>query len=160
MKQLDIHTTIKVYSPDELSAEEQQLVEAAKEATTRSYAPYSHFHVGAAALLANGEIISGTNQENAAYPSGICAERTTLFYANSQHPQQAVKALAIAARTSEGHWTETPISPCGACRQVMTETENRYEKPMKVLLCSAQEVFVIESAKDLLPVSFGSEDLK
>ena len=160
MKQLDIHTTIKIYSPDELSAEEQQLVEAAKEATTRSYAPYSHFHVGAAALLANGEIISGTNQENAAYPSGICAERTTLFYANSQYPQQAVKALAIAARTSEGHWTETPISPCGACRQVMTETENRYEKPMKVLLCNAQEVFVIESAKDLLPVSFGSEDLK
>lgn len=160
MKQLDIHTTIKIYSPDELSAEEQQLVEAAKKATTRSYAPYSHFHVGAAALLANGEIISGTNQENAAYPSGICAERTTLFYANSQHPQQAVKALAIAARTSEGHWTEIPISPCGACRQVMTETENRYEKPMKVLLCSAQEVFVIESAKDLLPVSFGSEDLK
>ena len=160
MKQLDIHTTIKIYSPDELSAEEQQLVEAAKEATTRSYAPYSHFHVGAAALLANGEIISGTNQENAAYPSGICAERTTLFYANSQHPQQAVKALAIAARTSEGHWTETPISPCGACRQVMTETENRFGKPMKVLLCSAQEVFVIESAKDLLPVSFGREDLK
>ena len=160
MKQLNIHTTIKIYSPDELSAEEQQLVEAAKEATTRSYAPYSHFHVGAAALLANGEIISGTNQENAAYPSGICAERTTLFYANSQHPQEAVKALAIAARTSEGHWTETPISPCGACRQVMTETENRFGKPMKVLLCSAQEVFVIESAKDLLPVSFGSEDLK
>lgn len=160
MKQLDIHTTIKIYSPDELSAEEQQLVEVAKKATTRSYAPYSHFHVGAAALLANGEIISGTNQENAAYPSGICAERTTLFYANSQHPQQAVKALAIAARTSEGHWTETPISPCGACRQVMTETENRFGKPMKVLLCSAQEVFVIESAKDLLPVSFGSEDLK
>ena len=160
MKQLDIHTTIKIYSPDELSAEEQQLVEAAKKATTRSYAPYSHFHVGAAALLANGEIISGTNQENAAYPSGICAERTTLFYANSQHPQEAVKALAIAARTSEGHWTETPISPCGACRQVMTETENRFGKPMKVLLCSAQEVFVIESAKDLLPVSFSSEDLK
>lgn len=160
MKQLDIHTTIKIYSPDELSAEEQQLVEAAKEATTRSYAPYSHFHVGAAALLANGEIISGTNQENAAYPSGICAERTTLFYANSQHPQQAVKALAIAARTSEGHWTETPISPCGACRQVMTETENRFGKPMKVLLCSTRGVFVIESAKDLLPVSFGSEDLK
>ena len=160
MKQLDIHTTIKIYSPDELSAEEQQLVEAAKKATTRSYAPYSHFHVGAAALLANGEIISGTNQENAAYPSGICAERTPLFYANSQHPQQAVKALAIAARTSEGHWTETPISPCGACRQVMPETENRFGKPMKVLLCSAQEVFVIESAKDLLPVSFGSEDLK
>lgn len=160
MKQLDIHTTIKIYSPDELSAEEQQLVEAAKEATTRSYAPYSHFHVGAAALLANGEIVSGTNQENAAYPSGICAERTTLFYANSQYPEQAVKALAIAARTSDGHWTDTPISPCGACRQVMTETESRFGKPMKVLLCSDKEVFLIESAKDLLPVSFGSEDLK
>ena len=141
MKQLDIHTTIKVYSTDELSAEEQQLVTAAKEATARSYAPYSHFHVGAAALLANGVIVTGTNQENAAYPSGICAERTT-------------------ARTSEGHWVETPISPCGACRQVMTETESRFGNPMKVLLCSAEEVFVIESAKDLLPVSFGSEDLK
>lgn len=160
MKQLDIHTTIKVYSFDELSAEEQQLVEAAKEATTRSYAPYSHFHVGAAALLANGVIVTGTNQENAAYPSGICAERTTLFYANSQYPEQAVKALAIAARTSDGLWTETPISPCGACRQVMAETENRFGKPMKVLLCSAEEVFLIESSKDLLPVSFGSEDLK
>ena len=160
MKQLVIHTTIKVYSTDELSTEEQQLVTAAKEATARSYAPYSHFHVGAAVLLANGVIVTGTNQENAAYPSGICAERTTLFYANSQYPDQAVKALAITARTSEGHWVETPISPCGACRQVMTETESRFGNPMKVLLCSAEEVFVIESAKDLLPVSFGSEDLK
>ena len=160
MKELNIRIAIKIYEYEELNHDDRELMDAACEATKRSYAPYSHFSVGAAARLADQTIVTGSNQENAAYPSGLCAERTTLFYANSQHPQQAVKALAIAARTSEGHWTETPISPCGACRQVMTETENRFGKPMKVLLCSAQEVFVIESAKDLLPVSFGSEDLK
>ena len=160
MRTLTIETPIKVYTYHELSAEEQKLTESALEATHRSYAPYSNFHVGAAVLLENDVIVTGTNQENVAYPSGLCAERTALFYANSQYPDQAVKALAIAARTSEGHWVETPISPCGACRQVMTETENRFGEPMKVLLCSADEVFVIESAKDLLPVSFGSEDLK
>ena len=154
MKQLDIHTTIKVYSTDELSTEEQQLVAKAKEATARSYAPYSHFHVGASALLANGVIVTGTNQENAAYPSGICAERTTLFYANSQYPEVAVKALAIVARDVDGVTNRYVISPCGACRQVMVETEKRFGKPIKVLLCGAEEVYVAESAASLLPLSF------
>ena len=160
MKEKKIEIAYRIYAIDELDAADSELMQAAIEATHRSYAPYSNFHVGAAVRLADGTIVTGNNQENVAYPSGLCAERTALFYAHSQYPEVAVKALAIAARTSEGHWTETPISPCGACRQVMTETENRYEKPMKVLLCSAQEVFVIESAKDLLPVSFSSEDLK
>jgi cytidine deaminase len=154
MKTIDIRISIQAVTLNELSGEEQQLVEAARQATLRSYAPYSHFSVGAAALLANGVIVTGTNQENAAYPSGICAERTTLFYANSQYPDQAVKALAIAARDSEGNEANPPISPCGACRQVMLETENRFGKPMQVLLASAEEVIVVERASALLPLAF------
>ena len=121
MKELKIEIHIRSYAYEELSEEERRLVDAAKEATARSYAPYSRFHVGAAALLANGIIVSGSNQENAAYPSGTCAERTTLFYANSQYPDQPVKALAIAARNASG-FLDSPIPPCGACRQVLLET--------------------------------------
>ena len=160
MKTIDIHIALQALDLNELSSEEQQLVEAARQATLRSYAPYSHFSVGAAALLENGTIVTGTNQENAAYPSGICAERTTLFYANSQYPDQAVKALAIAARNSEGNEVNPPISPCGACRQVMVETESRYGKAMKVMLCGAEQVYIVNSATDLLPLSFGSDHLK
>lgn len=160
MKIIDIRISIQAVTLNELSGEEQQLVEAARQATLRSYAPYSHFSVGAAALLDNGIIVTGTNQENAAYPSGICAERTTLFYANSQYPDQAVKALAIAACDSEGNEVNPPISPCGACRQVMLETENRFGEPMQVLLCGDKQIFKTDSAKDLLPLSFGSEQLK
>ena len=122
MKDLTITSVIKVYEYDELNDADRALLDDAIEATRRSYAPYSHFSVGAAALLANGVIVTGTNQENAAYPSGLCAERTTLFYANSQYPDQAVKTLAIAART-EKDFIDTPIPPCGACRQVILETE-------------------------------------
>ena len=99
MKDLTITSVIKVYEYDELNDTDRALLDDAIEATRRSYAPYSHFSVGAAALLANGVVVTGTNQENAAYPSGLCAERTTLFYANSQYPDQAVVTLAIAART-------------------------------------------------------------
>ena len=116
MKELKIEIRIRSCAYEELSEEERRLIDAAKEATARSYAPYSRFHVGAAALLANGIIVSGSNQENAAYPSGTCAERTTLFYANSQYPDQPVKALAIAARNASG-FLDSPIPPCGACRQ-------------------------------------------
>lgn len=156
MKEKDIHISLKAFAMNELPVEEQQLVEAARQATLRSYAPYSHFSVGAAALLENGIIVTGTNQENVAYPSGICAERTTLFYANSQYPDVPVKALAIAARNEKGEANPTPISPCGACRQVMLETEKRFGIPMKVLLDGTDEVFVLESARDLLPVAFDS----
>ena len=154
MKQLDIHTTIKVCSTDELSAEEQQLLAKAKEATARSYAPYSHFRVGASVQLEDGTIVTGTNQENAAYPSGLCAERTALFYANSQYPDQVVTALAIASRTENGTLCQSTISPCGACRQVMVETEKRFGKPIKILLCGTEEVYIAESAQCLLPLSF------
>ena len=129
-----VHIILK--EEKELNEEELQLVKAAKEATFRSYAPYSHFHVGAAALLNNDEIITGSNQENCAYPSGLCAERTTLFYANSRYPDVPVKR------------------PCGACRQVMTETEHRFGVPMQVMLYGTEGIYFIESARDLLPVVF------
>lgn len=149
MKERRIEISYKVYAINELDAQDNNLVKAAIEATQRSYAPYSNFHVGAAALLENGVIVTGTNQENVAYPSGLCAERTTLFYANSQYPDAAVKTLAIATCDSENI-----LSPCGACRQVMAETEKRYGKPMRILLCGKTEVYVVESAADLLPFTF------
>ena len=117
MKELKIEIGIRAFRYEELEELDRKLIDAAKEATNRSYAPYSHFSVGAAALLANGTIVTGSNQENAAYPSGTCAERTTLFYANSQYPDQPVMTLAIAARSESGY-LESPIPPCGACRQV------------------------------------------
>ena len=154
MRTLTIETPIKVYTYHELSAEEQKLTESALEATHRSYAPYSNFHVGAAVLLENDVIVTGTNQENVAYPSGLCAERTALFYANSQYPDVAIKALAIVGCSQHEGTNHTPISPCGACRQVMIETEKRFGKPIKLLLCGAEEVYVCESASSLLPLSF------
>lgn len=156
MKEYQQIICIKTYSWNELSEEEKTLVDFARQATNRSYAPYSHFHVGAAIGLANGVIVTGTNQENAAYPSGMCAERTALFYANSQYPDQAIKAIAIAARTDEG-FTEKPITPCGACRQVLLETENRYGSHIRIYLYGTREIQVIESAGSLLPLSFDGE---
>lgn len=153
MKELTLTTLVRIYQYDELSAEDQRLIDTAKEATQRSYAPYSQFAVGAAALLDDGTIVSGTNQENAAYPSGICAERTTLFYANSQYPNRAIKTLAIAAQTG-GDFLQTPISPCGSCRQVMAETEKRFRQPLRILLYGKQGIYEIESVAGLLPLSF------
>lgn len=159
MKDLTIQAVIKVYQYNELSEEDRRLIDMAKEATKRSYAPYSKFSVGAAALLANGEIVTGTNQENAAYPSGLCAERTTLFYANSQYPDQAVKTLAIAART-ENDFLDSPIPPCGACRQVILETEKRYNQPIRILLYGKENIYLIEGIEDLLPLSFSKKDME
>lgn len=154
MKEQIIELSYRIYALDELPEESRKLVDAALEATQRSYAPYSHFYVGAAVMLDNGIIVTGNNQENVAFPSGLCAERTALFYANAQYPEVPVKALAIVARDSSGKVTETPISPCGACRQVMLETENRFGKPMQILLASAEEVIVVERASALLPLAF------
>lgn len=158
MKEVKIEICIRALQYEELNETDRKLIDMAKEATSRSYAPYSHFSVGAAALLENGKIITGTNQENAAYPSGICAERTVLFYANSEYPDQAVGTLAIAARSQSGY-LERPIPPCGACRQVLLETEQRYGKPMRILLYSKNEIYLVNGTKDLLPLSFGGEFL-
>ena len=158
MENKNITTKIIVCSYEELNDEEKKLVDAAKEATNRSYAPYSRFQVGAAVRLAGGVLVSGSNQENAAYPSGICAERTTLFYANSQYPDRAVEALAIAAQTG-GKFIEHPTAPCGACRQVILETEERYHHPIRIYLYGTDEVYIVNSIVSLLPLCFGKSDL-
>ena len=160
MKDLTITAIIKVYQYDELNEADRALVTTAKEATARSYVPYSHFSVGAAALLGNGTVVTGTNQENAAYPSGLCAERTTLFYANSQHPDQAVTTLAIAARNEHDEFLESPIPPCGACRQVMLETEKRFKQPMRVLLYGKKGIYELKNVGELLPLSFDASAMK
>jgi len=155
-----ISTTLFEYdSIDELEAVDQQLVEECKKITENAYAPYSNFHVGAALLLENGKIISGSNQENAAYPSGLCAERVALFYANSKFPNEKVKTIAISA-ASKGKFTQFPIGPCGSCRQVILETENRFKSPIKIILYSEEKIQVVEDASCLLPISFTEDFLK
>lgn len=159
MKELTITAVLNVYKFEELTEADRTLFQAAKDATKRSYAPYSKFSVGAAARLNNDVIVTGTNQENAAYPSGLCAERTTLFYANSQYPDQAVATLAVAART-ERDFLDAPIPPCGACRQVILETEKRFNQPMRILLYGKEEVYEVKSIRDLLPLSFDGSEME
>jgi cytidine deaminase len=154
MEELELKSVIKVCQMEELTAEEQHLIELAIEATGRSYAPYSKFHVGAAVRLDNGVEIIGCNQENAAYPSGLCAERTALFAAGAQYPDVSVTMLAIAARNSKGELTDEPISPCGTCRQVMIETETRFKHPIRILLYGKKCIYVLEGIKQLMPLSF------
>jgi cytidine deaminase len=156
----NITTTLTEYdSVNELDKIDQQLVEECKKATKNAYAPYSNFHVGAAVLLENNEIIKGNNQENAAYPSGLCAERVALFYANSKFPDKKVKTIAISAK-SKGKFTKSPVGPCGSCRQVILETENRFKSPIKIILYSEEKIQVVEDASSLLPISFTEDFLK
>lgn len=160
MKEMVLNTVVKVCSYGELQPADREIVDAARAATANSYAVYSNFNVGAAVRLADGTVVSGTNQENAAYPSGLCAERTTLFWANSQYPTQAVEVLAIAASTAQGE-LEKPIPPCGACRQVILETEKRFNKAMRIILYGAKECYIIEDGvKALLPLSFDAAFLE
>lgn len=160
MQNKQIIIPINIYALDELCATDQQLIQAAINATERSYAPYSKFSVGAAALLEDGTIVTGTNQENAAYPSGICAERTTLFYANSQYPNKAVKTLVVAARNERGELLSEPIPPCGACRQVMFETQARFGCAMRVLLYGTDGIIELKDVGQLLPLSFSASTMK
>jgi len=154
MKKVEIITTTFEYdSPEELSIQEQNLIKKSKEAVKNAYAPYSKFNVGAAVLLENGEIITGTNQENAAYPSGLCAERVAIFYANSKYPDVPVKAIAVSAFTNN-KFVESPVPPCGSCRQVLMETETRFHTPIKIYLVSSNKITVINDAKNLLPLNF------
>lgn len=144
---------------NELDEQESKLVSLAKGATYRSYAPYSKFCVGAAVQLNNGEMLSGSNQENSSYPQGLCAERTTIFYTNSRYPDTPIVTLCIAARDTSGEFTKVPISPCGGCRQVMLETEHRFGVNMKVMLYGTDGIYILESARDLLPVGFDQDCL-
>jgi len=159
MKKKNITTVTYEYtSVAELNQEEQMLIQKSKDIVKNAYAPYSKFEVGAAVLLENGEIITGTNQENAAYPSGLCAERVAVFYANSKFPDVPVKAIAVTAFTNN-NFVKTPIPPCGSCRQVLVETETRFQKPIKIYLVSESKITVINDAKDLLPLNFDGDSL-
>lgn len=141
------------YAIEELSAEDLSLLQAAIKATATSYAPYSNFHVGAAVLMADGSVVMGSNQENAAYPSGLCAERTALFSAAAQHPGVAVRTIAIVARNPQG--TLAPACPCGACRQVMSEQELRQSEKMRVICYfSDAKILIFEGIENLLPFGF------
>lgn len=162
MKEKEIIVRMKSCSLSELSAEDRLLVEKAMDATHNSLATYSKFHVGAAILMANGEIVTGANQENAAYPSGTCAERTACFYASAKYPGVAMKKIAIAAWTKEGkpadlpyeeYFQLAPIAPCGACRQALLEYEALYG-PIEVLLYGRSEILILPSVASLLPISF------
>jgi cytidine deaminase len=152
---LKITTEIEVYQNEkDLPKKEQALVKQAREALGRAYAPYSEFLVGAAVLLSNGEIITGNNQENAAYPSGLCAERVAIYYASSKFPGAAVKAIAIACRTEE------PTAPCGSCRQAIAEYEIRDKSAIRIIMCSEKgRVFTAKSIESLLPLLFNRNSL-
>lgn len=159
MKEIGLHIKLHFYEMEELPKEERELVESAIAATDHAYAKYSNFRVGAAIRLSDGSVMIGANQENAAFPSGLCAERTAIFAAQAQYPEKAITMLAVAARNENGLLKE-PVTPCGSCRQVMLEVEDRYQQPMKVLLYGTDGVYVIDSAKDMVPLSFISENLK
>jgi cytidine deaminase len=158
MQKKTIETNIEIYSFEELDKEKQLLINKAKEQVYKTYAPYSGFHVGAAIELENGEIFTGSNQENSAYPSGLCAERVTMFYANAQYPEVPVKTLAIAAYT-HGNFMEEPVTPCGSCRQVLLETEMRFEKDITILLYGTKNVYLLKNVKQLLPLCFEKSSL-
>ena len=159
MKNIKIEINMQFCQMEELPQPDQDLVNAAIAATANSYARYSHFNVGAALRMADGTIVIGANQENAAFPSGLCAERSAIFAAQSQRPEQAVVALAIAARNAQG-LMDNPISPCGACRQVVLEIEDRYQQPVRILLYGTRGIYSINSIKDLMPLAFVDENMR
>jgi cytidine deaminase len=154
MEKLDVKSTIMVAQMDELTETERSLIELAIEGTNRSYAPYSNFHVGAAILLKNGVKFIGCNQENAAFPAGICAERSAIFAAGAQYPDEPITMLAITARGKDGELIDEPASPCGTCRQVIIETETRFKQPVRILLYGRKHTYVIDGIKELMPLSF------
>ena len=153
MKTINLNIAIKHCQLDELSVADRELIEQAMKATDNAYAEYSHFYVGAALRLANGRIVIGANQENAAFPSGLCAERTAVFSAQANFPDQSIEALALVARNDNG-LIDNPVTPCGACRQVLLGVEERYGLPMRILMYGKSGVYSVGSAKDLLVLSF------
>ena len=154
MKELTITIPVIEAGIDELPARERGLVDAARQATFRSYSHYSHFSVGAAILLDNGEIVTGSNQENAAYPSSLCAERTACYYAHSRWPEAGFTAIAIAARGTDGKETAEPVSPCGACRQALLEYETLAGHDVRVILAGRDKVYILPSVRSTLPLAF------
>lgn len=154
MKQIQITVPVVELDYSELSAADAALVEQARQATYRSYSPYSKFSVGAAIRLDNGQTITGANQENVAYPSGTCAERSACYYAHAQYPEAKFEAIAIAARGVDGEFTTDCTAPCGACRQALLEYELLAGRDVPVLLAAADKVYVLPSVQSLLPLAF------
>ena len=149
------------YASDaELAPADAELLRVAREVTAHAYAPYSHFRVGAAARLVGGAVITGTNQENASYPAGICAERTLLSVAGAQHPGVAIDTLAISYHNGNGV-SDRPISPCGICRQSLQEFEQRTGRPMRIILGGETgKIIVLERSGLLLPFAFSANELR
>ena len=160
MKSITISTTIELYdSMEELPVEVISLMKTAIEAREKAYAPYSKFHVGAAILLDNDEVVPGSNQENASYPSGLCAERTAIYYAGAKYPDAVIKRIAISA-TSQNHAVTSPIPPCGACRQAIAEYEVKQNEPIEIyFMGESGKVAKSNSLKELLPLAFDKSNL-
>lgn len=147
-------------SIDELNDDDRALLLKAKEAAKNAYAPYSKFKVGAAASLANGMIIIGSNQENAVFPVGLCAERVTLFSAQANYPDQPIIALAVTAIGSDSKISQ-PVPPCGSCRQAMIEAESRHNQPLRVIMQGEEgPIIVSERMENLMPLTFAKDFLK
>ncbi len=161
MEELIIQSRFRLYkNKTELSAEAQQLFEKAREVLKKAHAPYSRFKVGAAVALQNGDIICGNNQENAAYPSGLCAERVALFYAAAQYPDQKIKSILVIAESEKGD-LNCRVSPCGACRQSIAEYEQKQGSGIEIIFMHDAEAFLsCQSIKDLLPLGFDSDSLE
>ncbi len=161
MKIKQINIKIREFDSEaELSAEERKLLNEAVGAIDSSYAPYSEFHVGTAVLLENGGVVTAGNQENAAYPSGLCAERVALFYAQSKYPDIAIKTIALTAATEQFDIC-TPLAPCGACRQVIAEAENRQQLPIIILMRgNTGPIYKVTGIESLLPFAFFEKKLR
>jgi cytidine deaminase len=161
MKENKFEFNYKVFdSIDELPEDLKWLLNEARQVTENAYAPYSNFQVGAVARLINGQVVSGSNQENASFPAGLCAERVLLASASSQFPKIPIQTMAVSYK-SENVKSDHPISPCGICRQTLQEYEGRVDHPVQLILGGMTgHVYVIDSASRLLPLAFTSEELR
>jgi len=161
MKEQKFEFSFEVYDDiDELNENDRLLLNEARNATKKAYAPYSNFYVGAAAKLSNGEIVTGSNQENASFPVGICAERVLLGAASSLYPGTPIETMAVSYQSNIVK-SDHPISPCGMCRQALQEFEGRMQKPVRLILGGMEgKIYIIKSASQLLPLAFTSEELE
>ncbi len=159
MKTSEIKIVVYQYETiDELPENDKLILSEARKITESAYAPYSGFHVGAAVLLGNGKIFTGNNQENSAYPSGLCAERVALFYANANYPDSEVKTIAVSA-AKNGVLVDEAVKPCGSCRQALAEAEVRFSNPIRIILDGSDSIIVLNGVESLLPLSFSKKAL-
>jgi cytidine deaminase len=149
----------EIASINDLDTKDRELINAAMDAADKAYAPYSGFNVGAALRLDDGSVVAGNNRENAAFPSGICAERTAISYAGANYPEQKIETIAICAKTEKG-FTSDPVPPCGTCRQVIAEEEDRNANKIRLLLFGSEKIQVVDGISMLLPLHFDKNKLK